>query len=189
MYLRLRGDLTKKSWRIFAINPGSTSTKIALFENDRELFSASVSHDAGKLKEFPEIADQFPYRKATILKELTKKGISLEGTDAFVGRGGGLVGCAGGSYLVNEAMLHHARRAGYTVKHPATLGCQLAQDFATTYGREAFVVNPPDVDELDLVARVTGLAEVARESRGHPLNQKGGGDTLCLGRRRTLRGP
>lgn len=123
------------------------------------------------MKEFPEIADQFPYRKATILKELTKKGISLEGTDAFVGRGGGLVGCAGGSYLVNEAMLHHAR-IGYTVKHPATLGCQLAQDFATTYGGEAFVVNPPDVDELDLVARVTGLAEVARESRGHPLNQK-----------------
>jgi butyrate kinase len=58
------------------------------------------------------------------------------------------------------------------VKHPATLGSQLAYDFATTYGGKAFVVNPPDVDEFDLVSRVSGLSDVARESRGHPLNQK-----------------
>lgn len=167
----LKGGPAKKTWRIFAVNPGSTSTKVALFEDDRVVFSASVSHDAARLREFAEITDQFPYRKATILEELVKSGVSLEGTDAFVGRGGGLVGCAGGSYAVNEAMLRHAR-IGYTVKHPANLGCQLARDFATTYGGKAFVVNPPDVDEFDLVARVSGLSDVARESRGHPLNQK-----------------
>ncbi len=160
-----------KNWRIFAINPGSTSTKIALFEDEKEVFSASVSHDAGKLKEFCEIADQFPYRKKTILAELAKNGISLEGTDAFVGRGGGLVGCEGGTYSINEALLHHAR-IGFTVKHPATLGSQLARNFTDTYGGKAFVVNPPDVDEFDVLARVTGLACIARESRGHPLNQK-----------------
>lgn len=158
-------------YKIFAINPGSTSTKVALFEDYTEVFSFNVSHDAAKLKEFPQISNQFAYRKETILGELSKRNISLEGTAAFVGRGGGLVGLEGGTYTINETLLHHAR-IGFTVKHPATLGSQLAYDFARTYGGEAFVVNPPDVDELELIARVSGLADVARESRGHPLNQK-----------------
>jgi butyrate kinase len=160
-----------KTYRLLTINPGSTSTKIALFENDIEIFFANVSHDAAKLQEFREISDQFPYRKETILDELAKKNISLKGIDAFVGRGGGLVGLEGGTYTINETLLHHAR-IGLTVKHPATLGSLLAHDFATTYGGKAFVVNPPDVDEFDLIARVSGLSDVPRESRGHPLNQK-----------------
>jgi butyrate kinase len=160
-----------KKYRLLTINPGSTSTKIALFEDDAEIFSVNVSHDAAKLKEFREISDQFPYRKETILSELAKKNISLKGIDAFVGRGGGLVGVEGGTYSINETLLHHAR-IGFTVKHPATLGSQLAYDFALTYGGKAFVVNPPDVDEFQLIARVSGLHDVPRESRGHPLNQK-----------------
>jgi butyrate kinase len=160
-----------KKYRLLTINPGSTSTKIALFENDTEIFSANVSHDAAKLKEFREISDQFPYRKETIVSELARRNISLKGIDAFVGRGGGLVGLEGGTYTINETLLHHAR-IGFTVKHPATLGSQLAHDFAMTYGGKAFVVNPPDVDEFDLIARVSGLSDVRRESRGHPLNQK-----------------
>jgi len=160
-----------EKYRLFVINPGSTSTKVALFENDQEVFSADVSHDAAKLKEFREISDQLPYRKETILGELAKKNISLQGIEAFVGRGGGLAGLEGGTYTVNETLLHHAR-IGFTVKHPATLGSQLAHDFATTYGGKAFVVNPPDVDEFDLIARVSGLSDVNRESRDHPLNQK-----------------
>jgi butyrate kinase len=161
----------RKTYRIFAINPGSTSTKIALFRDDEEIFSSNVFHGASKLKEFPQIRDQLPYRRETILSELRRRGISFEGVDAFVGRGGGLVGLAGGTYLINETLLHHAE-IGFTVKHPATLGSQLAQEFATTYGGRAFVVNPPDVDEFHPLARVTGLSDVYRESRGHPLNQK-----------------
>jgi butyrate kinase len=160
-----------KKYRLFAINPGSTSTKIALFENDKQIFSVNVPHDAAKLREFREISDQFPYRKETILAELARRNISLQGIDAFVGRGGGLVSLEGGTYTINETMLHHAR-IGFTVKHPATLGCQLAYDFALTYGGKAFVVNPPDVDEFDLIARVSGLSDVSRESRSHALNQK-----------------
>ena len=91
-----------KKYRLLAINPGSTSTKIALFENDTEIFSVNVSHDAARLKEFREISDQLPYRKETILSELAKKNISLRGIDAFVGRGGGLVGLEGGTYTINE---------------------------------------------------------------------------------------
>ena len=160
-----------KKYRIFAINPGSTSTKIALFENEDEIFSVNVTHDAAKLAEFPEIRDQLPYRKETILGEVEKHGETLNGIDAFVGRGGGLVSLEGGTYSVNEQLLEHAR-VGFTVKHPATLGSQLAYNFAQTYGGKAYVVNPPDVDEFEPLARVSGMADVYRESRIHALNQK-----------------
>ena len=160
-----------KSYKVFAINPGSTSTKIAMFEGDKEVFSKNVSHDAEKLKEFKEISDQFDYRKETILKELAEAGQTLEGVDAFSARGGGLVNIEGGVYKVGEKLLEHAR-VGYTVKHPATLGAQLADAFAKEYGGVAFVVNPPDVDEFTDVARVTGLKGIYRESRIHALNQK-----------------
>lgn len=160
-----------KSYKVFAINPGSTSTKIAMFEGDKEVFSKNVSHDAEKLKEFKEISDQFDYRKETILKELAEAGQTLEGVDAFSARGGGLVNIEGGVYQVGEKLLEHAR-VGYTVKHPASLGAQLADAFAKEYGGVAFVVNPPDVDEFTDVARVTGLKGIYRESRIHALNQK-----------------
>ncbi len=160
-----------KDHRVFAINPGSTSTKIALFENDRLLYSANVSHEAEKLKEFQEISDQFDYRKETILNLLKENNISLQGISAFVGRGGGQAPLAGGTYVINDLLLHHAR-IEYTVRHPAILGSQLAHDFASTYGCQAFVVNSPDVDEFDEVARVTGLANIYHESKTHALNQK-----------------
>lgn len=158
------------TYKIFAINPGSTSTKITMFDGD-EVFSKNVSHDAEKLKEFKEISDQFDYRKETILEELAEAGISLEGVDAFSARGGGLVNVEGGVYRVGEKLLEHAR-VGYTIKHPAALGAQLADAFCKEYGGRAFVVNPPDVDEFSDVARVTGLKGVYRESRIHALNQK-----------------
>ncbi len=160
-----------KKYKVFAINPGSTSTKIAMYEGDQEIFSRNVSHDAEKLKEFKEISDQFDYRKETILAVLQEEGLTLEGVDAFSARGGGLVNVEGGVYEIGEKLLEHAR-TGFTVKHPATLGAQLADAFRKEYGGAAFVVNPPDVDEFTDVARVTGLKEVYRESRIHALNQK-----------------
>jgi butyrate kinase len=161
----------EKKYKLCAMNLGSTSTKVAIFENEKMLFSTNVAHDAKVLNEFKEIVDQFPYRKETILKELAKSNISLEGFDAFIGSGGGLVSLEGGTYAVNETLLHHAR-IGFTIKHPKQLGSLLADEFARIYGAKAFVVNPPDVDEFDDVARVSGWKTVFRESRGHPLNQK-----------------
>ncbi|MDO4328073.1 MAG: butyrate kinase [Lachnospiraceae bacterium] len=160
-----------KKYKIFAINPGSTSTKIAMFEGEKTLFSANVSHDAEVLKTFPEISDQFAYREKTILKEVEKAGFCLDDVDAFVGRGGGLVSLPGGTYTINDILYEHAR-AGFTVKHPAMLGPQLAKHFAEQYQAKAFVVNPPDVDEFTDLARVTGWKGVYRESRIHALNQK-----------------
>lgn len=157
--------------KIFAVNPGSTSTKTALFEDGKVSFSSNIVHQAAELAQFEEIPDQFPYRKEAILKELETAGISLEGTDAFAGRCGGLMSLAGGTYAINDIMLKHAR-SGITLRHPATLGPLLAHDFALTYGGKAFVVNPTDVDELCDQARMTGLKGVFRESRTHALNQK-----------------
>lgn len=157
--------------KVFAINPGSTSTKIAMFDGGEKVFSANVAHDAALLEQFASINDQFDYRKDTILKEAEQAGLSLADCDAFSGRGGGLVSCPGGVYEVGDILLEHAR-AGFTVKHPAMLGPQLARYFADLYGAKAFVVNPPDVDEFDEVARFTGWKGVYRESRIHALNQK-----------------
>lgn len=159
------------AYKIFAINPGSTSTKIALFEDERKIFSANVAHEAEELKKYREISDQFDYRKDTILKELEKAGQTISDCDAFSGRGGGLVSCPSGTYTVNDKLYEHAR-IGYTVKHPACLGPQLARYFADLYGAKAFVVNPPDVDEFCDSARITGWKGIYRESKVHALNQK-----------------
>lgn len=158
--------------KIFAINPGSTSTKIALFEDDQCVFSRNVSHEAAKLAEFENVSDQLDYRRQTILNLLAAEGVSLEGTTAFVGRGGGLLPCEGGTYKVDATLLDHATRGANGVQHPAQLGPQLAHAFATEYGVEAYVVNPPDVDELQDVARMTGIKGVNRRVHLHALNLK-----------------
>lgn len=160
-----------KSYRVFVINPGSTSTKIALFENERKLFGMNVDHNAGELKKYKEIKDQLPFRMETIRRVLEKAGVSLESVDAWAARCGGLVGLRGGVYAANKKLLEHAELC-YTVKHPNTLGPQIAVEFQKEYGGQVFCVNPPDVDELDDVERVTGFHELFRQSKGHPLNQK-----------------
>ena len=160
-----------KIYRLCAITLGSTSTKIAMFDNDVMLFSTNVTHEARKLKEFKEIVEQLPYRKQTVLQELAGRQVSLEGVDAFISAGGGLVSLEGGTYIANETLLHHSR-IGFSVKHPNTLGNLMVDEFARQFGGKAFIVNPPDVDELDLVARLCGWNNVYRESRGHPLNHK-----------------
>jgi butyrate kinase len=80
-----------KTYKIFTINPGSTSTKIALFNNDVVVFSKTVAHDSERLSQFNDLSEQLPYRKKTILDILDESDISLDKTDAFVGRGGGLL--------------------------------------------------------------------------------------------------
>ncbi|WP_099466634.1 butyrate kinase [Konateibacter massiliensis] len=158
-------------YKIFTLSPGSTSTKLAVFENDKLIFKANVSHDPEKLKGFAEISDQLSYRKETILEELEKAGISLSEMNAFAAYSGGLESMVGGVYPVNDMILKHSRE-GRTVKHPAILGAQLIDAFSKEYGAPSFLVNPPDVDEFEDLARVTGMKGIYRESRVHVLNQK-----------------
>lgn len=158
--------------KILAINPGSTSTKVALIEDDHTLFSENVAHNADKLAEFDGISAQLPYRKKTILELLKENHIALNEVDAFVGRGGGLIAMEGGVYEVDELLLDHAARGANGVQHPAQLGPQLAKGFSLEYKKPAFVVNPPDVDELQDLARMTGLKGVYRNVHLHALNLK-----------------
>lgn len=159
-------------YRILTVNPGSTSTKVGCFEGEKELFSVNVSYDAEKLKEFPTISAQLPYRKETILTELEAAGIDLSTMDAFVGRGGGLLAVEGGTYTVDETLLDHAVRGANGVQHPAQLGSQIAHEFAAQYGKPCFVVNPPDTDELCIEARMTGVKGMYRNVHLHALNLK-----------------
>ena len=109
-------------YRILTVNPGSTSTKVGCFEGEKELFTVNVSHEAEKLKEFESISAQLPYRKETILAALAEADIDLSTIDAFVGRGGGLLAVEGGTYVVDDILLDHARRGANGVQHP--MKCQ-----------------------------------------------------------------
>lgn len=158
--------------KIFAINPGSTSTKIALFHDEICVFSKNVSHDAAVLAEYHGISEQMPYRMETINHLLAVNGITLADVDAFVGRGGGLLAMEGGTYVVDDLLLDHATTGANGVQHPAQLGPQIANSLARKYGAKAFVVNPPDVDELQDLARMTGIDGVYRIIHLHALNLK-----------------
>lgn len=157
---------------ILTINPGSTSTKIAIFRDSEKCCSANIAHDASVLAGFPHIADQFEYRNQAILKFLQENGYAPDSFDAVVGRGGGLLPVEGGVYKIGNTLLDHARNCKNGVEHPATLGPTLAKYFADRSGCPAFVVNPPDTDELQAVARITGIKGVYRNVHLHALNLK-----------------
>ncbi len=161
-----------KDYKVLTINPGSTSTKIALFKGEECLFSKNVAHDAAELAKYENISDQLPYRRNMILDLLKEADISLDDVDVFVGRGGGLLSMEGGTYDVDELLLEHARTMANGVIHPAALGPQLANEFATKTGSKAMVVNPPDVDEYQDLARMTGIKGVYRTAHLHSLNLK-----------------
>lgn len=168
-------------YRILAVNPGSTSTKVAVFENDREIFSKNVAHDAEALRQYPEFQDQLPYRRETIEAALNENGIELTSIDLFVGRGGGLVPCVGGTYTVTERLIADASVGASGAPHPAQLGSQICWAYARQYGKRAYVVNPPDVDEYGHLARYTGLSGLYRRSHIHALNQKEVALRYCTG--------
>ncbi len=159
-------------YKVLTINPGSTSTKIALFEGEKCLFSKNVAHDASELAKYENISDQLPYRRNMILELLEEAGITLDGVDVFVGRGGGLHAMEGGTYDVDDLLLEHAKTMANGVIHPAALGPQLAHEFAAKTGAKAMVVNPPDVDEYQDLARMTGIKGVYRIAHLHSLNLK-----------------
>ncbi|MDO4539113.1 MAG: butyrate kinase, partial [Coriobacteriales bacterium] len=160
------------NYKVLTINPGATSTKVALFQGEECLFSKNVSHEAARLAEFTVITDQIPYRLGIIEEAIAEAGVTLEGLDAVVGRGGGLLAVEGGTYAAEGVLLDHARRGANGVTHPAQLGSLMAKHFADAAGCPCFVVNPPDTDELEPVARITGVNGVYRNVHLHALNLK-----------------
>lgn len=155
--------------RILVINPGSTSTKLAVFEDDRPLLKKTLRHSLEELARFPRVIDQFEYRKALVVRELEADGIPMQ-FDAVIGRGGLLKPVPGGVYEVNDTMLDdimHALRS-----HACNLGCLIAHELAQVCGCPAYIADPGVVDELDDVARLTGLPQLPRITIWHALNQR-----------------
>lgn len=161
-----------RGWRVLVINPGSTSTKVGLFDGERAVFTVNVAHEASELAKFAGVSDQLPYRVGLIEQALAENGVELASIDAFVGRGGGLLPLPGGTYEVDDVLLDHATCGANGVQHPAQLGPQIARAFAGRVGKPAFVVNPPDTDELCDEARMTGVRGVYRHVHLHALNLK-----------------
>lgn len=157
--------------KIFVVNPGSTSTKVALFDGNSCLFDKTIRHNPDEIKAFTTAASQFDYRYATIMEIIGKEGIDPGTMDAFVGRGGILRPLKGGTYIVCEEMLENLKSSRYG-DHASNLGAIIAARLAGQYGKTAYVVNPVVVDELMDEARLTGLPDIKRKSVFHALNQK-----------------
>ncbi|GGK19160.1 putative butyrate kinase [Caldalkalibacillus thermarum] len=160
-----------KVYRLLVINPGSTSTKIAIYDNERPIFEDTLRHDASELNKYRSVMDQYHFRKEIILETLNQEGINLQKLDAVVGRGGVLRPIPGGTYVVNEEMLKDLR-SGRFGEHASNLGAIIANEIAQQLNIPAFIVDPVVVDELDPVARISGVPEIPRRSIFHALNQK-----------------
>lgn len=158
-------------YRILVINPGSTSTKIGVFDNDLSIVEKTIRHDFDRINSFSSIFDQYDFRKKVILEELDKEGINISKLSAVCGRGGLLRPIEGGTYSVNEAMLKDLKE-GYAGQHASNLGGILAYEIASALNIPAFIVDPVVVDELAPIARISGCSLIERKSIFHALNQK-----------------
>ena len=155
--------------KILALNPGATSTKIAVFDGDQVLLKTMVEHQGSSLDGFARVIDQLDYRRDLILSALQEAGIALDELDAVVGRGGLLKPIPGGTYAVNAALLADL---GKGREHASNLGGVLADSLAGPLGIPAFIVDPVSVDEMEPEARLSGLPELPRNSFSHALNSK-----------------
>ena len=157
---------------ILAINPGSTSTKIAVYVNTKVIFLKSIPHETKDLNKFKRTSDQFQYRKDIILQELQNAHIETEKIQAIVGRGGLIKPIKSGIYKLNKALLNDLSE-GVLGDHASNLGGLIAHDIALTLpNATAYIADPVVVDELQSVARITGHPEFTRLSIFHALNQK-----------------
>ncbi|NLM36069.1 MAG: butyrate kinase [Clostridiales bacterium] len=159
------------AYKLLIINPGSTSTKIGVYENESPVFVETIRHATEEIEKFNSVVDQFEFRKDTILKVLKEKNFDIKDLNAVVGRGGLLKPIEGGTYIVNERMLEDLR-AEIRGQHASNLGALIANEIAKDLNIPAYIVDPVVVDELDDVARISGIPEIERTSIFHALNQK-----------------
>lgn len=158
--------------KILAINPGSTSTKIAVFEGSKELFLKNIKHTSEELADFKVITDQYEFRKNIILKELESANIDIQDIAAVVGRGGLVKPIPSGIYEVNDKMKADLKK-GLLGQHASNLGGLIADDIAKSLkSAKAFIADPVVVDEMEDIARVAGHPKFERISIFHALNQK-----------------
>lgn len=157
--------------KVLVINPGATSTKVAVFEEEEELLKKSIVHTAQELEGFDRVIDQADFRQRAVLEAVAEGGFRPEDFDAVCGRGGLYRPIPSGTYAVSDRVMQDVEQAPYG-EHPSNLGAYLARRIGDLVGIPAFFVDPVCVDEMTEVAHVSGFAEFRRLSQFHALNQK-----------------
>lgn len=157
--------------KVLVINPGATSTKIAVFDEDKQVFKKGIDHSEQELDQFDRVIDQADYRQKAILDAVAESGYQLSDFDAVCGRGGLYRAIPSGTYAVSDAVMRDVEQAPYG-EHPSNLGAYLAKKLGDMVGIPAFFVDPVCVDEMTEVAHISGFREFRRQSLFHALNQK-----------------
>lgn len=159
--------------RLLIINPGSTSTKISVFDDEREVFTESVFHDAPVLLRYKTTNDQLPFRTEVVLDVLSRHAVDISTIDVFVGRGGCAYSQKEGVMAIDRRLFDDTACDKGGSDHPAKLGVMMAYKLGTEYGKPMYTVDPTNVDELCDEARITGIKGVYKRAQSHVLNQKG----------------
>ena len=160
----------QEQYRILVINPGSTSTKIAVYTDEEPTLTLTLSHTPEELAQFGSIQDQFDWRRQLIEEALAEHGIDIHTLSAVIGRGGLISPIESGVYEVNDDLQHDLLNA--RMHHASNLGGLLARCIADEVGVKSYIADPVVVDEMIPYARISGLPECPRESIFHALNQK-----------------
>ena len=159
------------SHKVLIINPGSTSTKIGVYEDENELFEETLRHSTEEIAKYATIYEQKDFRKEVILSVLKEKNFDMKSLSAVVGRGGIVKPMVSGTYSVSDELIEDLKTAKYG-QHASNLGGILAREIGDSLGVPSFIVDPVVVDELTDVARLSGVPEIPRKSTFHALNQK-----------------
>ncbi len=160
------------SYKILVINPGSTSTKVSLYEDEKEVFFEDVFHDSSVLNKFKTINDQLDYRMMVLEKFLEEKKIKGSELSAIAARGGASYSLKSGCYEVDDRLLEDTRKAVGGLYHSSMLGVQMAKRLSDKYDLKIYMSDPTVVDEYDDIARITGIDGIYRKAVAHTLNQK-----------------
>ncbi len=158
-------------YKSLIINPGSTSTKIGIYDDENPILVETIRHTSEEIGRYKGIIDQLDFRKEVILKVLKDKNFDIRDLSVVVGRGGLVKPIESGTYSVNDAMLKDLK-SGLMGQHASNLGGIIAYEIASQINVPSFIVDPVVVDELDEIARVSGMPEIDRASIFHALNQK-----------------
>lgn len=160
-----------EKYKILAINPGSTSTKIAVFENEELIYEKTLRHSSEEINKYENISDQFKFRKDVIEEALKDANLEVQDLSAIVGRGGLLKPIVGGTYKVSDLMVEDLK-IGVLGQHASNLGGIIARQMGDEVSIPSFIVDPVVVDEMEDIARISGVPEIPRISIFHALNQK-----------------
>ncbi len=163
--------MSSTALKVFVINPGSTSTKLAMFAGAAAVFDVEIKHPRKVIEAFDSVMAQADMRRTAALGALADHGVALADIDVFVGRGGLLRPVPSGAFKINKRMLSDLRAAKYG-EHASNLGAILAWELASEHHKPAFIANPVVVDELWDVARLSGLPDLPRQCPFHALSHK-----------------